>query len=90
LLVKFGSPTREDFFAQGAVRFVETEDYVSLEFVGNSRVALEHAIAALSGRWSDREVEIEFVHQPDLISGPASEVLEHMRRRRSDIGPATK
>ncbi len=84
LLAKLGAPTREGFFAQGAVRFVDAGDWVSLELDGDSRLALEHARAALSDRWAGREVEIEF--RPfGLISGSATEVLEALRGRLGEI-----
>ncbi len=85
LLVKFGEATRERFFARGAIRFVDAGDHVSLELDSDSRVAIEHTIAALSGRWAGREVEIEF-RPSGLISGSATGVLQHLRRRLEERG----
>ncbi len=55
LLERFGEPTQAEFFAKGAVRYVDATDHVSLELMGNHPVALTNAIDVLARRWADTE-----------------------------------
>ena len=55
LLARFGEPSKDGFFAKGAVRYVAATDHVSLELMGNHPVALTNAIDALARRWADTE-----------------------------------
>jgi hypothetical protein len=81
LLGKFGESDRHAFFSRGAIRYVDSTDYLSLELVC-CRVALENAVAVLMDRWADRpEVEVEFIAPPGLMSASASGVLQELRRR---------
>ncbi len=49
LLARFGEPTKEEFFAKGAVRYVDATDHVSLELMGRHPVALGNATEARGG-----------------------------------------
>ena len=55
LLARFREPSKDGFFAKGAVRYVDATDHVSLELMGNHPVALTNAIDALARRWADTE-----------------------------------
>jgi hypothetical protein len=87
LLARFSEPTKDSFFKKGAIRYVdEVDDHLSLEFVGDSPVALSNAIAALTDRWGDRvEVYLEFLGTLDSILGSAAEVRQDLSRRLSSI-----
>jgi len=81
------SQPRTASFGRGAVRYVDAaDDHLSLEFVGDSPVALSNAIAALTDRWGDRaEVYVEFLGTSDSVLGSAAEVWHELRRRLSSI-----
>ena len=52
LLARVGEPTKDGFFAKGAVRYLDATDDISLELMGQHPVALANAIEALTTRWS--------------------------------------
>ncbi len=84
LLARFGEPTKEGFFAKGAVRYVDASDHVSLELVGNHPVALASAIDALSRRWADTaevEVDAEFPAPPEVMRASSAELRQALGGR---------
>jgi hypothetical protein len=86
LLARFGEPTKDGFFAKGAVRYVDATDHVSLELVGNHPVALGNAIEALTRRWAHMaDVDVELLAPPEVLRASSAEVGEALGRRRRAI-----
>jgi hypothetical protein len=82
LLARFGEPTKDGFFAKGAVRYVDATDHVSLELVGNHPVALSNAIEALTRRWAQvPDVDMEFLAPPEVLRASSVEVRRALGRR---------
>jgi hypothetical protein len=82
LLAQFGEPTKDGFFAKGAVRYVDATDHVSLELVGAHSVALANAIEALTGRWAHlADVDVELLAPTEVVRASSAEVRETLGRR---------
>jgi hypothetical protein len=82
LLERFGEPTKAEFFAQGAVRYVDAADHVSLEFAGNHPVALGNAIEALTRRWGQMvDVDVELLPTSETLRSSSAEVRDALGRR---------
>ena len=82
LLTRFGEPTKDAFFAKGAVRYVDAMDYLSLELVGDHPVALKKTIEALTGRWAQvADVDAEFLAPPEVLRASSAEVRQMLSRR---------
>lgn len=82
LLERFGEPTKDAFFAKGAVRFVDATDHVSLELMGQHPVALKNAIEALTGRWAQvADVDVEFLASAEVLRASSAEVRRALGRR---------
>ena len=82
LLARFGEPTKDGFFAQGAVRYVDATDHVSLELMGQHPGALGNAIEALTRRWAQvADVDVEFLAPPEVLRASSAEVREALGRR---------
>ena len=81
-LARFGEPTKDGFFAKGAVRYVDATDHLSLEVVGNHPVALRNAIEALTRRWAHvADVDVEFLAPPEVLRASSAEVRQMLSRR---------
>lgn len=82
LLARFGEPTKDGFFAKGAVRYVDATDHLSLEVVGNHPVTLRNAIEALTRRWAHMaDVDVEFLAPPEVLRASSAEVRQMLSRR---------
>jgi hypothetical protein len=82
LLARFGEPTKDGFFAKGAVRYVDATDHVSLELLGQHPVALRDAIEALTSRWLQvADVDLEFLAPPGFLRASSGEVRQALDRR---------
>lgn len=82
LLARFGASTKAGFFAQGAVRYVDATDHVSLELMGQHPVALGNAIEALTRRWPNRaDVEVDVLAPPAFMRASSTEVRQTLGRR---------
>jgi hypothetical protein len=82
LLARFGGPTKDGFFAKGAVRYADATDHVSLELVGDHPVALTNAIDALARRWPDTaEVDVEFRATSGFLRASSAEARQALGRR---------
>ncbi len=82
LLARFGEPTKEGFFAKGAVRYVDASDHVSLELIGRHPVAVANAIEALTRRWAHMtDADVEFLAPPEVLRASSGDVREALGRR---------
>jgi hypothetical protein len=82
LLARFGEPTKEEFFAKGAVRYVDATDHVSLELMGRHPVALGNATEALARRWAHlADVDVELLTPPEVLRASSAEVRQMLSRR---------
>ena len=82
LLARFGEPTKDEFFAKGAVRYVDATDHVSLELMGQHPVSLRNAIEALSRRWAHlADVDVELLTPPEVLRASSAEVRQMLSRR---------
>jgi hypothetical protein len=93
LLARYGESTKDDFFAKGAVRYVDATDHVSLELMSQHPVALGNAIEALTRRWPHMaDVDVEFLAPPEVLRASSAEVRQALGRRLRAIeasdGPA--
>jgi hypothetical protein len=80
LLARFGEPTKGEFFAKGAVRYVDATDHISLELMGQHPVAL--AIEALTTRWPQvADVDLELLAPPGFLRASSREVRQALDRR---------
>lgn len=81
LLQRFGERTKEDFFAKGAVRYVDATDHISLELHGSDPIALRNALDALATRWAARSgVDVEFLGSGSRLASNV-EIQDELRRR---------
>jgi hypothetical protein len=82
LLPRFGEPSKDGFFANGAVRYVDASDHVSLELVSNHPVALGNAIEALTRWWARvTDVDVEFLPPTGVLWASSAEIREALDRR---------
>ena len=82
LLARFGEPTKDGFFAKGAVRYVDATDHVSLELMGQHPIALGNAIEALTHRWAHlADVDLELLAPPGFLRASSGEVRQALDRR---------
>jgi hypothetical protein len=82
LLTRFGEPTKDGFFAKGAVRYVDATDHISLELIGQHPVALANAIEALTTRWPQvADVDLELLAPPGVLRASSGEVRQALDRR---------
>jgi len=81
-LARFVEPTKDGFFAKGAVRYVDATDHVSLELRGQHPVALGNAIEALTGRRAHMaDVDVEFLAPSEVLRVSSAGVREALGRR---------